>query len=279
MAYSSNRQDRQTLENVGKALWEAAVVIKVRKKDLMKWPNDIEMLHQYRISIRVARSLVKFIKPYQKRSQNDQLKAVLKQLQDPTSRMRELDVLVPRLEPGSTVRAMCERAQAQTRADFISGMKTEETQLYLAFVDDALRNIQWKKETARRGIPAEELAARVEAKRAYCEETLANLDFTQQDAVHDLRKQAKALRYVARELGDYLPEGAGQVGARMREVQDKLGDWCDARVNAALVDVICGAEGVAVAQAFQQQAQDILDELKSSQASNNAPDQDSGQAE
>ena len=77
---------------------------KIRKKDLMKWPDDDEHLHQYRISVRVARSLVKFIKPYQKRLQNQTLKDVLKELQDPTSRMRELDVQVREAERHAALR-------------------------------------------------------------------------------------------------------------------------------------------------------------------------------
>lgn len=262
MASSPYRQDLQTRDQIAAALFEAAVVIKVRKKDLLKWPMDIEALHQYRIAIRVARSLVKFIKPYQKRSQNNLLKLTLKQLQDPTSRMRELDVLVPQLEEGSPVRTRCEQAQAETRRAFNTGMKSDETRNALAVVDENMRAIRWNKQTARQGISAAELAARIEAKRAYCEDTLQTVDFTNQEAVHDLRKQAKALRYVSRELVGCLPEGAGRVGTRMRDVQDKLGRWCDARVSAALVAEVCGAEGAPVSEAFQQQAQDVLEELK-----------------
>ena len=44
-----------TLTLVQEALFESAVTIKVRKKDLVKWPGDDEHLHQYRISVRVAR--------------------------------------------------------------------------------------------------------------------------------------------------------------------------------------------------------------------------------
>lgn len=264
MTSSKQRADRQTLTQLANALWEAAVVIKIRKKDLMKWPDDVEMLHQYRISIRVARSLVKFIKPYQKKEQNQELKIALKLLQDPTSRLRELDVLVPQLEEGSEVRALCESAQADTRAAFFDDLKADVTQATLMFVDYELREIQWKKSVADDGIDIDEIIDRIEEKRLFCEKTLATVDFDDQEAVHTLRKEAKGLRYVARELGGMLPEGSAEVSGQMRKVQDKLGEWCDARVNAALMDEICGAAGVQLAAQFRQQARDIMRELASS---------------
>ena len=50
-----------------------------------------------------------------------------------------------------------------------------------------------------------------------------------------LQAEDKALRYIARELAACLPEDAGNVSGDMRKMQDKLGEWCDARVNAALM--------------------------------------------
>ncbi|MDO4400958.1 MAG: CHAD domain-containing protein [Coriobacteriia bacterium] len=251
-----------TLALVQEALFESAVTIKVRKKDLVKWPGDDEHLHQYRISVRVARSLVKFLKPYMKGEQNQQLKDQLKVLQDPTSRMRELDVLVPLLAETPDLQEQVRAVQLETRKAFIQSLKAPETQAILDFVEDNLKHVAWKNGTAKNGIDAEALASRITARRDECEKTLAIVDFDDQDAVHDLRKQAKALRYVARELAGCLPEGAADVSGEMRAVQDKLGEWCDARVNAALVSEICGEAGAETSAAFQAQATAIMEELK-----------------
>ena len=113
----------ETRDKMAEALFEAACTIKIRKKDLLKWPDDDEHLHQYRISVRVARSLVKFIKPYQKRMQNQELKDLLKELQDPTSRMRELDVLVRTLADEPELQAKCREAQLAFRKEFMSALK------------------------------------------------------------------------------------------------------------------------------------------------------------
>ena len=252
----------QTRDKMAEALFEAACTIKIRKKDLMKWPDDDEHLHQYRISVRVARSLVKFIKQYQKSAQNAELKVLLKELQDPTSRMRELDVIVPMLADEPELQALCHEAQLANRAEFMRTLELPETKEKLERVEHELKHIAWKSSVVKKGIDPTALASRIETQRALCEWTLENLDFDDQEAVHDLRKQAKALRYVSRELADCLPEGAGQVSGDMRKMQDKLGEWCDARVNAALITEICGEAGAERAAAFQAEAEHIMQEMR-----------------
>ena len=263
----------QTVTQVEAVLFEAAVIVKIRRKDLLKWPDDIEALHQYRISIRVARSLVKFLKPYLEREWCRELLDTLKMLQDPTSRMRELDVLVPTLDEGSEVRALCERAQRDTRAAFIAGLKADESKQAHELVQQGLRSPVWRRRARRGGIDADELAGRIEAQRRLCEDMLSTVDFGDQEAVHDLRKRAKALRYVSREMDAFLPEDAGQVSGRMREVQDKLGEWCDARVNAALLLEICGEQARDLADSFQAQARGIVQELATAQVQATPPAQ------
>ena len=206
---------------------------------------------------------MKFLKPYMKKEQNQQLKDQLKVLQDPTSRMRELDVLVPLLAETPELQEQVRAVQLETRKAFIQKLKTPETQAILDYVEDNLKHVAWKNGTEKNGIDAEALASRITARRDECEKTLAIVDFDDQEAVHNLRKQAKALRYVARELASCLPEGAADVSGEMHAVQDKLGEWCDARVNAALVAEICGDAGAEVSAAFQAEATAIMEELKS----------------
>lgn len=264
-AQAARKQRLQTKEKLERELFVAAMTMQLRQKDLAKWPDDPEHLHQYRISIRVARSLVKFLKPYQKPAAYEQLAASLKELQDPTSRMRELDVLVPSLDAAPELQELCRAAQLANREAFMEGFGQDETQDKLASVQDALEHFPWNKRALVQGIDANELAKNLQKRQERCESTLATLDFDDQDTVHELRKDAKAVRYVARELGRVLPEGAGELSTRMREVQDRLGEWCDARVNAALITEICGEQGIPVAKAFQEQAEHIMLALKEEQ--------------
>ena len=52
--------------------------------------------------------------------------------------------------------------------------------------------------------------------------------------MHTLRKRAKRVRYVGESFGGLLGPDAVAEGARMRLVQDELGDICDARVNVVM---------------------------------------------
>ena len=253
---------QETLASVQETLFGAAWTIKIRKEDLVKWPDDDEHLHQYRISVRVARSLVKFLKPFMRKGPQQQLEKQLKTLQDPTSRMRELDVLVPLLENEPSLQEQVRQAQLAYRAAFIENLTSSDMQQLLEQVQDSLKHPEWKKNVLANGIAPESLAARLDSRRQSCKKALAELDLDDQEAVHDLRKHAKAIRYVARELTDCLPEGSAGLGERMRLMQDKLGEWCDANVNAELITEVCGPDARDAAAGFRAEADAIMDELK-----------------
>ena len=265
MARKASQADVETRRQIEEVLFEAACTIKLRKKDLLKWPDDDEHLHQYRISVRVARSLVKFLKPYQDASQNQRLKANLKALQDPTSRMRELDVLVPLLAGYPELQEQCRQVQLQTRGEFIAQLEQPETAAIHDAVEHDLKHLSWCKAVCEDGIDADKLAERINARKDACEQAITQVDWNNQEAVHDLRKQAKAVRYISRELNPALPCGIEAVSVQMREMQDKLGAWCDARVNAALITEICGAAGAELAAQYQAEAEAMIAEMKSTQ--------------
>ena len=91
---------------------------------------------------------------------------------------------------------------------------------------------------------------------------MARVDYDDQEAVHDVRKQAKALRYVTRELAECLPDDAGSTNVRAKAVQDKLGELCDCWNNAQLLVEICGPQAVQTASRFIMRADEIVADLK-----------------
>ena len=95
---------------------------------------------------------------------------------------------------------------------------------------------------------------------------MARVDYGNQDAVHDVRKQAKALRYATREFADCLPDNAGSTNVRAKAVQDKLGELCDCWNNAQLLVEICGPQAVQVASRFIVRADAIVTELETGRA-------------
>ena len=253
-------------------------------KELRENPDDAEALHQYRISLRVARSLVKFAKPYMAKKRCKELSERLKELQTPTSRLRELDMLVKHVgraegvsakQPmgyrsatnaalaaeGSDVLRACRAAQAAERAAFMEGFGKKKTRKALARVQELLEDAKWGAAARKRGCRVKPLRKRVCAEQESCEIALREVDARDQAAVHDIRKRAKALRYVTRELAACLPPDSAQTSQDMKAVQDKLGDMLDARNNARLLRQICGERAEQRAAEFDRIADDIAAEL------------------
>ena len=255
----------KTLAQMEKALAGAGERIEVRTRELLENPDDVEALHRYRISLRVARSLVRFVEPYQRGKANRKLARLLKWLQAPTSRVRELDMLVASLPQGRAVCGACVVEQQRERAAFLKKAKSHKAQKAREQVVRLLQGVQWRSSVEMCGLSREQLAVGVQAELAAFSDGVDRIDFADQEAVHDLRKHAKALRYVSREFADALPQGGQRLSGSMKAVQDKLGELCDARVNARLVREICGEGDEGLAASFLAQADMIVKNLQAQQ--------------
>lgn len=254
------------LANVEDGLAEAAVRIERCAAQLLENPDDPESLHQYRISLRVTRSLLEFLKPYCKRGTIKQEMRELKKLQDPTSRLRELDMLSAALDTQTGEAGMVRAECSEEREAFIEHFGSEATQRAIRRIVKRVRDLPWRRTVWQCGLEPEELVERVNEMRTAYEVEMARVDYGDQDAVHDVRKQAKALRYVTREFADCLPDNAGSTNVRAKAMQDKLGELCDCWNNAQLLVEICGPQAVQAASRFIVRADAIVTELETGRA-------------
>ena len=156
------------------------------------------------------------------------------------------------------VRAEC----SEEREAFIEQFGSEATQRSLKRIVKRVKELPWRKSVWQCGLEPDELVERVNEMRAAYEAEMACVDYDDQEAVHDVRKQAKALRYVTRELVDCLPDNAGSANMHAKAVQDKLGELCDCWNNAQLLVEICGPQAVQIASRFIVRADEIVTDLK-----------------
>lgn len=254
----------QTLVDVEDGISDAAKRIERCGAELLENPDDPESLHQYRISLRVMRSLLGFLRPYCKRGILKGEMRAIKKLQDPTSRLRELDMLLAALDSQTDEAGMVRAECSEEREAFIEQFGSEATQRSLRRVVKRVRELPWRRAVWQCGIEPDELVGRVNEMRAAYEVEMARVDYDDQEAVHDVRKRAKALRYVTRELADCLPDNAGSTNVRAKAVQDKLGELCDCWNNAQLLVEICGPQAVQAASRFIVRADEIVTDLKTS---------------
>lgn len=261
------------------ALSRAGERIRACARDLRKHPDDPEALHQYRISLRVGRSLLSFVSPYLRNGYRKEVVALLRRLQGHTSELRELDVMFEELSDegaqqvysdAEVLLAACSRRRDKVRGKFLAYFASKKTKKQVKRVEKLLSRPQW-----RRSVKEEEpsegelrelfltLADRFQADFAAC-------DLADVEATHALRKRAKQLRYIARELGDLLGSDCLETGEKAKSFQELLGGLCDARVNLDYATRLLGEDAAAegegslptYAQAQRQRADALLDQLK-----------------
>lgn len=256
----------QSIVDVEDALSDAAARIARCSVKLLENPDDPESLHQYRISLRIARSLLGFLAPYCKGSALKKTMRDIKKLQDPTSRLRELDMLCEALDPQTVEARIVADACTQLRTGFIERFAAESTQKAITRVVGRIKDVPWRRCVRQSGLDAQELVRRVSQMRTDYELQMAHVGYDDQEAVHDVRKLAKALRYVTREFAELLPDTAEDTNTRAKAVQDMLGELCDCWNNAQLVIEICGPQAVQVASRFVVRADEIVADLKKSRS-------------
>lgn len=201
-------------------------------------PDDVETIHRLRISIRTLRSLLAFASPFLKCRRHRLLQADLRSVVIETSRLREYDVMLRDVRAlgvpsGELVEKISELRDLE-RDRVVGVMRGRHTRRALARVRRRVGSLPWKDSVRRRGVTRDDVLAVFDELVRSVDEGYATVDRSDADAVHTLRKRAKRVRYVGESFGALLGARAVAEGARMKGVQDELGDVCDARVNAGM---------------------------------------------
>ena len=235
-----NRQDLDTLAKLQATLTETAEKIEDRRAAFFADPDDVETIHRFRTNTRTLRSLVAFIKPWQKAEQNAEVQALLKEAVGYTSLLRELDVFEKRVrtnpDASPELLAFYRDEAAAERARVLEALSTEPAAGRCERALSGAKHIVWKKRYAKQGLAASEVRARFDALVASVTSELAEVDLNDAERTHDVRKRAKRARYVAEFNGDILGPDAVSIAKGMKAQQDILGDVCDARANIRLID-------------------------------------------
>ena len=221
-----------------RVLKEACSEVDMRLEAFLANPDDVETIHKLRISIRTLRSLLAFASPFLKRRRHRLLQADLRSVVIETSRLREYDVMLRDVRAlsmpyGGLVEKIGE-LRALERNRVVDVMRGRHTRRALARVRRRVEVLPWKDSVRRRGVTCSDVLAVFDELVRVVDEGYATVDRSDADAVHTLRKRSKRVRYVGEAFGELLGPDAAEEGARMKGVQDELGDVCDARVNATL---------------------------------------------
>ena len=205
-------------------------------------PSDADAVHDLRISIRTLRSLLIFAEPWIKGKHAAKVEEKLRDLVRSTSDLREYDVLadvIAALDPAAHELAeACATMRAEEAERVLDFFATQKSQKAIGDLQDLTKHLPWKGQVKASGIEPEALAERYRSLWEAFAERCRTLDLKDTELTHDIRKDAKLLRYVTRALPDLLGDTAAQIGAEARAVQDRLGDLCDARANVEIIEGI-----------------------------------------
>ena len=233
----------KAMVDIEEVIDDAVSNVEARREAFFAQPDDVEAAHKYRVSIRTIRGLLAFAEPFLQRDQYAHLQADWKSLVAPTSRLREYDVLAaeaaqldPRADALLEAVGAARAGECEATLAMLSSKSARKT---LARACDASRNLAWKRKLETEGLGAKTVARRFDQLVADERRDLETLDLADVERTHDVRKQAKQVRYAAERFGALVGDAeaaAADVASEMEAVQDRLGALCDARVNVGIVD-------------------------------------------
>lgn len=237
-----NAERWETLICVEKRLAKAAAELERTSEVLLRDPGA-GTLHDFRVAIRCARTLLTFVRPFQKRRQSVATDMILGDLQRATSFLRELDGLCGRadgMEDASSEAFidLCRSVREEERARFVGLLRRRGTQRLLREACHGLRNTRWRAGIEDEGLSYEAFREEFDRLRIGVLDQFISCNLGNDDDTHTVRKGVKRVRYVAEEYGELLDQDQRQAAESARKLQSELGHLCDVRVDRDIVNVL-----------------------------------------
>lgn len=142
------------------------------------------------------------------------------------------------LTPEQEFVAFCEDRAARERARVEDVLAGKQCARRLKRVAAQLDSFKWKRAYERAGLPPEDVRARFDRMVAGLKDKIDRIDYGDAELTHDIRKEAKRVRYSAERFQDILGADAVGIAKGMTAHQDDLGAICDARANIRLIGEI-----------------------------------------
>ena len=196
---------------------------------------DIEFLHDYRVAVRRTRSLLRCAQGALPQSETDALANELKWLADLTGPVRDLDVHIEELSKDGDddlepLRSYLGARHKEALSALIAALESDRYRQLLAYWEHL------EKAAPVSSTPAGEFSdARIaRAYRRVLKRGGAIDEETPPEALHDLRKRAKELRYLLECFQTLYPvDERTAVVRELKALQDNLGEFQDCQVQAA----------------------------------------------
>lgn len=224
-----------TVRSLFSALWQGQCDQIVSSGNLIEGADeDVEMVHQYRIAIRKARSLLVFMKPLLKVAFFNQVNDQLKEFADHFAKVREWDVLIEyyrenylkQLEENILLTDILMNEQRKYR---INAYGSFDAQVIESTILTDVKDIETKgfkhKATEIQCIPFVKKRAKILRKAIGQKEKL--LKSNELKRIHSYRIANKRLRYALELLNPVFEDAFDKRIKRLKAKTDHLGSRCD----------------------------------------------------
>ncbi|MCZ2849512.1 CYTH and CHAD domain-containing protein [Modestobacter sp. VKM Ac-2978] len=257
----------------------AAQVRALQDADLMVRTGQPDGVHQVRVACRRLRSTLAAFRPVLDRTRTDPLREELAQVGSALSSSRDAEVALAHLrdlvaaEPAELVLGpVAARLQQATTRDEQAGdaraRKALNAAAYLQLRDDLDALVEEPPLTEAASRPAEEVLREVvdRAGRRLRRSVGAAQDTDEAEALHDVRKAAKRLRYTSEAAVSVLGAPVAELVSTLKGVQEVLGDRQDTFVTRPLCAQLGRAAFAAGENAFTWGRLHALEEARCQQA-------------
>ncbi|TVT27783.1 CHAD domain-containing protein [Salinicoccus cyprini] len=228
------------METVQDVLSKRARRLKQSHTDYLNNPYHPKTTHAMRVNSRKLRSLLSFLKPTIEEGKYKKLNKALKDLAQVYGPLRELDVLID-LCNQIALKSPELSDHNQQMFRYLHKERNEEMERTLVEADNNLKTIETVEADLNGlifNIDAEWddfITEHLEKKNKDLKAAYQNVDRNNYEAVHDIRKEAKKLRYSARYLGKLASMKHKGIRKDARRIQEEFGKLTDAHVNEEML--------------------------------------------
>lgn len=236
---------------------------------------QVKALHQARVAIRRLRSALAIFKHVVGGDTRDRFNGGLRELAQSLGEARDLDILAEQAGPGPMI-ATIEAARDQARAAAIARLEAAQTRALLLDLSEWIACGAWRADPATAELRATPLpdfaAAALDRMRRKIAKHGRGLDAINAEARHQVRKDAKRLRYGVEFFASlYASDRAAKRGRKFRKALEKLLDALGGLNDREAAQFRLGDLGLASAEGADAllakwNAEDLLDHAVSARA-------------
>lgn len=228
------------METVQDVLSKRAHRLKQSHVDYLNNPYHPKTAHAMRVNARKLRSLLSFLKPTIEEKKYKKLNEALKDLAQVYGPLRELDVLID-LCNQIALKHPEMSGHYQQMFRYLHQERDEEMERTLVEADNSLKTIETVEADLNELIFNTDadwndfITDRLQKEYKKLKKDYQNVDRSDYNAVHDIRKTAKKLRYSARYLGKLASMKHKGIAKDAKRIQETFGKLTDAHVNEEML--------------------------------------------